>query len=116
VVDDEPDVARLLQRILEGRGYRVSVFISSEEALRAFRAEPSAFDAVITDHTMPRMTGVELARELKALRGDIPVILTTGYGDQLESTPVGSGIDAVAGKPFDGATLARVLRRAIATE
>jgi CheY-like chemotaxis protein len=116
VVDDEPDVARLLERMLAARGYRVSVFTSSEEALTAFRNEPDTYRVVITDHTMPRMTGVELARQLKAMNAAVPVILTTGYGDKLASAPVGSGIDAVAGKPFDAARLAQTLRRVLARE
>ncbi len=114
VVDDEPDVAHLLERMLVGRGYRVTVFTSSDEALAAFRHEPTAFQAVITDHTMPRMTGVELARILKSLRADVPVILTTGYGDKVASAPAGSGVDAVAGKPIDAAGLAKALRRLLA--
>ncbi len=114
VVDDEPDVARLLERMLEGRGYRVTSFTSSEEALAAFRSDPASFDVVITDHTMPRLTGVELARQLKMLRPNIPVILTTGYGDKIESAPVGLGVDAVAGKPFDASSLVQTVHRVIA--
>jgi CheY-like chemotaxis protein len=116
VVDDEPDVARLLERMLAARGYRVTAFTSSDEALAAFRNEPAAFHAVITDHTMPRMTGIELARQLKAMSPDVPVVLTTGYGDKLASAPVGTGVDAVAGKPFDGLQLAQTLRRLLTRE
>ena len=114
VVDDEPDVAHLLERMLVGRGYRVTVFTSSEQALAAFRVDPASFQAVVTDHTMPRMTGIELARQLKSLRANVPVILTTGYGDKIASAPVGSGVDAVVGKPLDAAGLAKVLRRLLA--
>jgi CheY-like chemotaxis protein len=116
VVDDEPDVARLLERLLVGRGYRVTSFTSSEEALSAFRSEPESFHAVITDHTMPRLTGVDLARKVKSLRADIPVILTTGYGDGISAAPAGSDVDAVAGKPLDAAGLTETLRRLIAAE
>ncbi len=113
VVDDEPDVARLLERMLLARGYRVTAFTSSEEALAAFRNQPEQFHVVITDHTMPRMTGIELARQVKAASPHIPVVLTTGYGDKLASAPVGTGVDAVAGKPFDGARLAQTLRQVL---
>jgi CheY-like chemotaxis protein len=60
---------------------------------------------------MPRLTGVELARRLKAIRPEIPVVLTTGYGDPLAAMPAGSAADAVAAKPFVAAELARTLRR-----
>jgi len=113
VIDDESEVAGLLERLLVARGYRVTAFTSSEEALAAFRRDPDAYHAVVTDHTMPRLTGVELARQMKALRPEIPVILTTGYGDKLNSTPTGSDIDAVAGKPFDTARLTQTLRRVL---
>jgi two-component system, cell cycle sensor histidine kinase and response regulator CckA len=116
VVDDEPDVAQLLERMLVARGYKVTSFTSSEEALAAFRSEPNEFRAVITDQTMPRLTGIELARRLKALRPAVPVILTTGYGETVASTPVGAGVDAVAGKPLDAASLAQTLHRMLARE
>lgn len=116
VVDDEPDVAQLLERMLVARGYKVTSFTSSEDALAAFRNEPNEFRAVITDQTMPRLTGIELARRLKALRPAVPVILTTGYGETVASTPVGAGVDAVAGKPLDAASLAQTLHRMLARE
>jgi two-component system cell cycle sensor histidine kinase/response regulator CckA len=115
VVDDEPEVARLLERLLVDRGYRVTSFTSSEEALSAFRHQPGAFHAIITDHTMPRLTGVDLARKVKSLRADIPIILTTGYGDGITAAPAGSDVDAVAGKPLDATSLTDTLRRLIAS-
>jgi CheY-like chemotaxis protein len=116
VVDDEPDVARLLERLLVARGYRVTSFTSGEEALAAFRQRPGEFCAVITDHTMPRLTGVELARRMKLLRPGIPVILTTGYGERITASSIDTGVDAVAGKPLDAAKLIQTLRRLIASE
>ncbi|HXV13378.1 MAG TPA: ATP-binding protein [Candidatus Krumholzibacteria bacterium] len=116
VVDDEADVTQLLERILVARGYRVTSFTSSEEALNAFRRDPASFRAVITDQTMPRLTGIELARQLKALRPGVAVILTTGYGENLVSPPIGSGVDAIAAKPFDAAALAQTLRRTLTAE
>jgi len=111
VVDDEPDVAHLLERMLVARGYRVTTFTSSEEALAAFRREPGSYHAVITDQTMPRMTGIELARNIKLLRAALPIILTTGYGEKVGSAPVGSSVDAMAGKPLDANGIALALRR-----
>ena len=111
VVDDESEVARLLERMLISRGYHVTTFTSAEDAAADFHAHPGEYQAVITDQTMPRLTGVELARRLKAVRPGIPVILTTGYGDPLAATPAGSAVDAVAAKPFVASELARTLRR-----
>jgi CheY-like chemotaxis protein len=102
-----------LERLLVARGYRVTAFTSSEEALAAFRRDSDAYRALVTDHTMPRLTGVELSRHVKALRPDTPVVLTTGYGDKISSPPVGSDIDAVAGKPFDTARLTQTLRQVL---
>lgn len=116
VVDDESDIAGLLERLLVAKGYRVTSFTSSEEALASFRSEPNAYHAVVTDRTMPRMTGVELARQVKAIRSDIPIILTTGYGEKVTAAPIGSGIDAVAGKPFDATSLTQTLRRLLLRE
>jgi len=116
VVDDEPDVAQLLERILTARGYRVTSFTSSDEAWAAFRGDPDGFRAVVTDQTMPRMTGVELARQLKAVRPNLPVILTTGFGEKLVSPPASSAVDAVAGKPLDATNLAQTWRRLLTRE
>jgi signal transduction histidine kinase len=116
VVDDESEIAGLLERLLVAKGYRVTSFTSGEEALAAFRREPDAYRAVITDQTMPRLTGLELSRHVKSLRPDMPIILTTGYGEKVASIPVGHSVDAVAGKPFDSASLTNTLRRIIARE
>jgi signal transduction histidine kinase len=113
VVDDEPDIAVMLTRMLETRGYRVSAFVSGPEALAAFRRSPAAFDAVISDQTMPRLSGVELAREVHAQRPELPVILTTGYRDRVRSDEFKREIAGVATKPFDAATLIRLLRGAL---
>jgi PAS domain S-box-containing protein len=113
VVDDEPDIAAMLTRMLEARGYRVSAFTSGPEAMAAFRRSPEAFDAVISDQTMPRLGGVELAREVHARRADLPVILTTGYRDRVRSEEFKREIAGVATKPFDAATLIRTLREAL---
>ena len=113
VVDDEPDVTRVLARILESQGYRVTALTSSEAALAAFRSAPNDFAAVITDQTMPRLTGVELAREIHAVSARTPVILTTGYRGKLTAEAVARDIAGVAAKPFDIMTLTATLRAAL---
>jgi two-component system cell cycle sensor histidine kinase/response regulator CckA len=76
-VDDEPVLAEIGKEALSALGYEVTVRTSSIEALDAFRAQPHKFDLVITDMTMPNMTGVQLADEILKVRPDIPIILCT---------------------------------------
>ena len=113
VVDDEPEIVRMLTRMLESRGYRVTAFTSSEQALAAFRRSPAAFDAIISDQTMPRITGLALARAVRETRPDLPVIITTGYGEKVTSESVARDVTGFAAKPFDAATLTALLRRAL---
>jgi PAS domain S-box-containing protein len=82
-VDDEPPLADLSKQILERMGYRVTIKTSSSEALELFKSDPASFDLVITDMTMPHMTGDVLTHKLKALRPDIPVIVCTGYSEKV---------------------------------
>ncbi len=100
-VDDEAAVTALVSRMLKSLGYRVAVTNSSEDALQRFREAPDAFDLVITDMTMPKMTGDKLARELMYHRPDLPVILCTGFSAQLsEEEALSLGIKAYIAKPF----------------
>ena len=80
-VDDENTLVELGRQILEHLGYQVTAKVSSMEALEAFRTQPDHFDLVITDQTMPDLTGVELAKELIKIRPDIPIILCTGFSE-----------------------------------
>jgi PAS domain S-box-containing protein len=82
-VDDEPPLADLSKQILERMGYRVTIKTSSSEALELFMSNPESFDLVITDMTMPHMTGDVLTRKLQAVRPDIPVIVCTGYSEKV---------------------------------
>jgi PAS domain S-box-containing protein len=81
LVDDEEGLAALGQQILESLGYQVTSHIHSMAALKEFQANPGMFDLVITDQTMPQMTGIKLARELLRIRPDIPIILCTGFSE-----------------------------------
>ncbi|GAI88886.1 unnamed protein product [marine sediment metagenome] len=80
-MDDEALLVEMQQEMLENLGYKITPRTNSLEALETFRADPDKFDLVITDQTMPNMTGVELASELMAVKPDIPIILTTGYSE-----------------------------------
>ena len=70
--------------MLERLGYEVKARTSSIEALEAFRAQPDKFDLVVTDQTMPNMTGVELIKELRQIRSNIPIVLCTGYSEMID--------------------------------
>ncbi len=67
-----------MKRLLERQGYRVSAYIDPHQALEAARANPNQFDLVVTGHNMPDMTGLELAKALKSIRSDLPVLMASG--------------------------------------
>jgi CheY-like chemotaxis protein len=101
----------LESEMLGSLGYQVTALASSTEALDVFRNCPQAFDLVITDQTMPRLTGVELARELIRIRSDIPIILCTGYSDRVTREGAFSiGIREFLLKPIRCADMARIVR------
>ena len=111
-VDDEPVLGDVAQKMMQRLGYRATVFQSSEAALTAFQSDPAAFDALVTDLTMPAMTGVELARQVLAVRPGLPVILVSGSSGQLTTTELRKvGIRELISKPLDYGTLARTLQQ-----
>jgi CheY-like chemotaxis protein len=79
LVDDEEPVIFLTQRVLRRLGYECEGYTDPASALKAFESRPTDFAAVITDLSMPRMTGAELIRRLRQVRESIPVVLTTGF-------------------------------------
>jgi PAS domain S-box-containing protein len=116
IVDDEEPLAELAVRTLEDLGYVPTGFTSSTAALAAFRADPEGFDAVITDERMPGMTGSALIRELRGIRGEIPILLMSGYvGGVTASRAREAGASEVMKKPLSAqdlaTSLARVLRQ-----
>jgi signal transduction histidine kinase/DNA-binding response OmpR family regulator len=114
VVDDEEFIVRIEQFILENLGYRITATTSSKEALRIFAQQPADFDLVITDMTMPHLTGADLARKFLAIRPDIPLILCTGFNAQInEETAKEIGIREFALKPVSKRDLAYMVRRAL---
>jgi PAS domain S-box-containing protein len=113
-VDDEQSLAELGKKMLESLGYRVFSLTDSSEALKLFRKEPDRFDLVITDITMPRMTGDELAKEILSIRPDIPVIICTGYSERMtEAKAKTMGIRAFIMKPVNKTDIAETVRRAL---
>ncbi len=100
--------------MLERLGYRVTVKKSSLEALEAFRNQPDSFDLVITDQTMPGLTGIDLARRMLQIRPDLPIILCTGYSNLVDEDVVrAQGIKEFAFKPITMTTIARLIRKAL---
>lgn len=118
-VDDEEDIVFAGENMLTRLGYEVVSSRSAREALSLFRQHPERYDLVITDLTMPQMSGDQLADELVRLRPDIPIILCTGFGpgfrSALSSLEMRSeGIREVVMKPFDRTDMAAAIRRALA--
>ena len=113
-VDDEKSIMDLGRQVLTQLGYQVSAWTSSLEALECFKADPDGFDLVITDMTMPRMTGVKLAQELLHIRPDIPVILCTGYSQSIsEDQALKVGIRAFIMKPISIEEIAGTIRQVL---
>lgn len=102
LVDDEDMLLIVGKKMLESLGYRVVALNSSTEAVESFRKEPNKFDIVITDQTMPYMTGFNLARELMNIRPEIPIILCTGYSETVsEEKARAAGIKDFLLKPIE---------------
>jgi signal transduction histidine kinase/CheY-like chemotaxis protein len=100
VVDDEAQLRRVARRLLEPLGYRVTTFAKGPDALVSFQEFAADYDLVITDQTMPRMTGLQLASRLLAIRPNIPIILLSGYGAAVsEETVLKAGIKMFLKKP-----------------
>lgn len=110
-VDDEQALVKMGKQLLEFLGYKVTTSTSSIEALELFKVQPDKFDLVITDLTMPNMTGDELAQKLMAIRPDIPVILCTGFSTKMTAEKTKKmGIRAFVLKPVIKQDLAETIR------
>ena len=112
LVDDEPLVRQFMSELLQGWGLEVSAHENALPAREDIETDPSRYDLVITDQTMPGMTGLELACRLIELRPDLPIVLYTGYGDNLHNAELERcGVQAVLPKPVDPAALRALLMR-----
>jgi len=81
-VDDDPGVAAMGERLLEKIGFSVEASTQSPEAFEVFYKDPHRFDIVVSDYIMPDMTGLQLARKIKEIRADIPIIMGTGFNEK----------------------------------
>jgi PAS domain S-box-containing protein len=113
-VDDDESIIVVSKEILESSGYKVVGIIDAGDALDTFRADPSAFDLVITDQVMPRITGSQLAKEILNIRPEMPIILTTGYTDTISDEDARRiGIKECLAKPIEEAVLLEAIKKAV---
>jgi signal transduction histidine kinase/ActR/RegA family two-component response regulator len=114
LVDDEEFLAAMTQEILEELGYHVLAMTDSTEALAVFRAGPEKFDLLITDQTMPKLSGTDLAQEVILVRPDIPVILCTGFSRAVDAKQAQAmGIREFIMKPITKYQIAGAIRRVL---
>ncbi|MEZ4524786.1 MAG: PAS domain S-box protein [Desulfobacterales bacterium] len=114
LVDDEEQIVQMLSQMLRHLGYQVTDTSNSLEALKIFSERPDAYDLVITDQTMPDMTGFQLAQKMREIRPGIPVVLCTGFSSGVsEKKAKESGIREFIMKPVVKKDLAEALRRAL---
>jgi signal transduction histidine kinase/ActR/RegA family two-component response regulator len=113
-VDDEAMIVDLTKKLLATFGYRVTAMTDPVRARDLLAADPLAFDLLITDHNMPVMTGIELAREAIALNAALPVILCTGYGSPVsEEEAMAAGVRRICMKPARKTELGQAIRHVL---
>ncbi len=111
LVDDEQAIVDTLGVILSQKGYHVTTFLNGESALKAFTDNPNQFDLIISDMTMPKMTGDKLSIEILKIRRNIPIIICTGYHEDFaEEKAIEIGIKKYIQKPVIGSELAKIIR------
>ena len=114
VIDDDPALVKLVDEMLEIMGYNTVSSISGEEGLHIFKESPEEFALVITDMTMPKITGDIVARKINTIRSNIPIILCTGFNENIsEAQAKEIGICEIIMKPVNMKTLSGVIQRLI---
>ncbi|MBI9090074.1 MAG: response regulator [Desulfobacterium sp.] len=114
LVDDEEEIVEVERQMLEKLGYKVTTKTSSIKALEEFCSTPEEFDLFITDMTMPEMTGYQLAEKLKNIRPDLPIILCSGYNQEISAKRTKEiGINTVALKPITMVDLSKIIRKVL---
>jgi len=115
LVDDEASIVRFASQMLERLGYQVAAYTSSSAALDAFAADPHRFDLVISDMTMPQMTGEQLARALLTIRPATPIIILTGFSERCNRHDLEKiGVKGFAMKPIQKLEMSRLIRKVLA--
>jgi PAS domain S-box-containing protein len=114
VVDDESSIVKLHKTILQRLGYKVTAITNSEEAFEKFLLYPDTFDLLITDQTMPHLSGVELTQGILKINPSLPIILCTGYSTVItEEKALAIGIKKYVKKPVNRSTLAKIVRQVL---
>lgn len=114
VVDDETAIGDLIKKVLENFGYKTEVYNNGSDAFEAFKENPKKYDLLITDLTMPQMTGFDLADQIHKIKKEFPVIVMTGFGDSItKSTQERYGIKQVLVKPVAIEQLTTAIRKAL---
>ncbi len=117
VVDDETSILFSTRELLSDCGYKVSICLDGKQALDEFKKDPDSFDLVITDMTMPKLTGDVLARKMLEIRPDLPIILCTGYSDRISEKKANEiGIRQFLQKPLHGSDLTSLIRDLLTAE
>jgi len=111
VVDDDQDVLELISVLLSSEGYEITSANCGNSALKLFASAPENFDLVITDYMMPNFSGLELARGIQGLNSSTPILLCTGYIDEVPKDKVSKlGVKQVIEKPFSSAYFREIIR------
>ena len=114
LIDDEKPLGEAMRNTLQRLGYLVTAFTDPIDALNRFRLAPHAFDLLVTDHTMPHMTGLDVIQEVHRIRKDLPVVLVSGLSAQWTRDKLrGFNIGELVAKPLDFASLAQAVRRTL---
>jgi two-component system cell cycle sensor histidine kinase/response regulator CckA len=101
-VDDDEALVFLINRVLKRKGYQVLTFTDPRQAIAALRADPMQIDLLVTDYNMPGYSGVDLLRDVKSVRPDLPVALASGYvTPDIEQAALAAGARALIHKPND---------------
>ena len=100
-MDDEIEIGILVKKMLEKFGYKARVFQNGIDALKTFKKAPEKFDLLVSDLTMPQLTGLDLADQFHKIKPGFPILIITGFGDNIDvSTQDRYGINKVIGKPI----------------
>jgi PAS domain S-box-containing protein len=114
VVDDEPDILELSKKLLENCGYTAITFQESKEAVKAFRKESGKYSLLLSDLTMPDVSGLDLAKVVHQLKPKLPIIIMTGYGENItEQEKKDLGIKKIISKPVPANLLTQTIRKAL---
>ena len=112
LVDDEHAIVKSLSSILRSAGYRITEFTDSMQAIDNFKYNFLNYDIVITDNSMPKLTGTDLAKEIKRYNPQIPVILMSGFVNKnIENSAKELGVDLIVNKPISAVKLTELIRR-----